>query len=61
MTENDEEEKLSKYSAQRRMQKNKMERQVRQSQMWLKRFRILTRFVMIILLFASEIFNTSFN
>lgn len=46
----EEEQRLSQYSIQRRLQKNQMERKVRQSQMWLKRFRILTRIVITILL-----------
>lgn len=45
---------LSKYNAQRRIQKNQMERKVRQSQMWLKRFRVLTRvFVIFLLIFIG--------
>lgn len=43
-----EEKKLSSYSAQRRLQKNKMERKIRQSQMWLRRFQLLARMVIII-------------
>ena len=43
---------LSRYATQRRLQKNQMERKVRQSQMWLKRFRNLSRVVIIILLAA---------
>lgn len=46
----DEEQRLSQYSAQRRLQKNQMERKVRQSQMWLRRFRVLARLVSIALL-----------
>lgn len=45
-----EEQRLSQYSTQRRLQKNQMERKVRQSQMWLRRFRIFARLVSIILL-----------
>lgn len=45
-----EEEWLSPYSTQRRLQKNQMERKVRQSQMWLSRLRILTRLIMTFLL-----------
>jgi len=48
--EEDDEQKLSKYAAKRRMEKNRMERQVRQSQMWLKRSRFLARYFMIFLL-----------
>lgn len=44
----DEERKLSSYSAQRRLQKNRMERKVRQSQMWLRRFQLLARLVIIV-------------
>lgn len=44
------EKKLSPYSAQRRMQKNRMERKIRQSQMWLRRFQLFARMVMIIAL-----------
>lgn len=46
----DEEQRLSRYAAQRRLQKNQMERKVRQSQMWLRRLRYLVRFLIIILL-----------
>lgn len=52
MTEFDEEQRLSQYAAKRRMEKNRMERKVRQSQMWLSRFRFLTRYVVIFLLIA---------
>lgn len=48
--EESEEQRLSQYSAQRRLQKNQMERKVRQSQMWLNRFRVLVRLVSIVLL-----------
>lgn len=49
--ENQEEEiRLSKFTAQRRLQKNQMERKVRQSQMWLKRLRFFTRFFIIFLM-----------
>lgn len=44
----DEEKKLSSYSAQRRLQKNRMERKIRQSQMWLRRFQLLARMVIIV-------------
>lgn len=53
MTENKHDEKelkLSPYSQQRRLEKNRMERKVRQSQMWLRRFRIFARFATIVLL-----------
>lgn len=46
----DEEQRLSQYSAQRRLQKNRMERKIRQSQMWLRRFQILTRLAITIVL-----------
>ncbi len=36
-------QKISTYYTQRRLQKNKMERNIRQSQMWLGRFRVLAR------------------
>lgn len=52
--ENDEEQgcchDFSVSSAHRRMQKNKMERRVRQTKMWLGRFRILIRLLTIALL-----------
>lgn len=48
--EYDEEQKLSQYSAQRRIQKNRMERKIRQSQMWIRRFQILTRLAVTVLL-----------
>lgn len=41
---------LSPYAAQRRLAKNQMERKVRQSQMWLARFRRMTRFFIILLM-----------
>lgn len=44
------EQKVSQYCGNRRMQKNQMERKVRQSQMWLTRFRRLLRFVIILLM-----------
>lgn len=44
----DEERKLSSYSAQRRLQKNRMERKIRQSQMWLRRFQLFARMVIIV-------------
>jgi len=48
----DEEARLSKFAAQRRLQQNQMERKVRQSQMWLSRFRIFVRFFIILLMVA---------
>lgn len=41
---------VSQYSMHRRLQKNKMERKVRQSRMWLERFRILVRLATILFL-----------
>lgn len=48
--ESDDEQKISAYYTQRRLQKNRMERKVRQSQMWLKRLQFLLRMVTIALL-----------
>ena len=48
--ENDEEQKISPYLTQRRLEQNRMERKVRQSQMWLGRLRILTRLVITFLM-----------
>ncbi|MEI8128682.1 MAG: FtsQ-type POTRA domain-containing protein [bacterium] len=48
--DDNDEQNLSRYATQRRLQKNQMERKIRQSQMWLKRFRYFTRFAIIILL-----------
>lgn len=45
-----EEDRLSRYAEQRRLQKNQMERKVRQSQMWLGRLRVFTRFFIIFLI-----------
>lgn len=46
----DDEQKISEYYTQRRLQKNQMERKVRQSQMWLNRSRVLIRLVVILLM-----------
>jgi cell division septal protein FtsQ len=46
----DQQKDLSRYIVQRRLQKNQMERKVRQSQMWLGRLRTLTGIVLIVLL-----------
>lgn len=46
----EEEQKLSQYAAKRRLEKNRMERQVRQSQMWLGRFRFMTRYALVLFL-----------
>ncbi len=43
-----EEERLSKYYAQRSVQKNRLERKVRKSQLWLSRTRLLLRLFFII-------------
>lgn len=50
--ERDDEQVISEYYTNRRLQKNKMERQIRQSQMWLGRFRVLIRFCVLLLLIA---------
>lgn len=44
------EQRVSQYCAQRRLQKNQMERKVRQSQMWLRRFRVFSRVLIIFLM-----------
>lgn len=52
----DEDENLvvSQYSMHRRLQKNKLERKVRQSRMWLERFRVLVRlFTIVFLIFLG--------
>lgn len=46
----DAEQKVSQYCANRRLQKNQMERKVRQSKMWLGRLRICTRLFLTLLL-----------
>lgn len=46
----EDEQKISGFYTQRRLQKNQMERKIRQSQMWIRRFRILARFLIIILM-----------
>lgn len=48
--DNDDDQRISQYSTQRRLQKNQMERKIRQSQMWLGRFRVLTRLAITLLL-----------
>ncbi len=50
MSDFQEEEKISPVNVQRRLQKNKMERKVRQTQMWIKRFRAFARLMTIIFL-----------
>lgn len=54
MSENENELIESQYSVQRRLQKNQMERKVRKSQLFIRRFRILARFLTIcfLILFA---------
>lgn len=42
-----EEERISQYYARRSMQKNKMERKLRQSQMWLRRLQFFVRYIVI--------------
>lgn len=50
----EEEERISRYALERRMQKNQMERKVRQSQMWLSRLRILSRlFIIALMIFVG--------
>lgn len=51
--QDDDVQKLSGYYTQRRLQKNRMERQVRQSQMWLGRFRVFVRLFIIMLMIFS--------
>lgn len=53
----DDERQISQYTMQRRMEKKRMERKVRQSQMMLGRFRFLIRYLTILLmiLFAYKI------
>lgn len=46
----DAEQKISRYCAQRRLQKNQMERNVRKSRLWLGRLRIFTRLTITLLL-----------
>lgn len=48
--DDDDNQRISQYSTQRRLQKNQMERKIRQSQMWLSRFRVLTRLAITLLL-----------
>lgn len=48
----DDEQVISEYYTNRRLQKNKMERKIRQTQMWLGRFRVLVRLLTIFLLIA---------
>ena len=52
MEQNEEELKISQYTAGRRLEQNRMERKVRKSQMWLKRFRFIARYATIALLVA---------
>lgn len=46
----DEEQKISDYYTNRRLQKNQMDRRVRKSQLWLGRLRVLSRFLIIMLM-----------
>lgn len=48
--EHDEDIKISQYTTQRRLQQNRMERQVRKSKMRIKQFRFVARYVTIALL-----------
>lgn len=48
--QDDQDEKVSYYSIQRRLQRNKLERKARQTQMWLKRVHAIIRLITIILL-----------
>lgn len=56
MTENDNEKEyedefsVSRYSVNRRLQKNQMERKARQSEMWVRRLRVLARYLIILLM-----------
>lgn len=52
----EEELKITPNNIQRRLQKNQMERKVRQTQMWLRRFRMLARFLTIIFLLVFGYF-----
>ena len=52
MEQNEEELRISQYTAGRRLEQNRMERKVRKSQMWLKRFRFIARYATIALLVA---------
>lgn len=49
-SEEEKERKISEYYTHRRLQKNRMERNVRQSQMWLKRLRVLLRLFTLVLM-----------
>lgn len=50
--ENDDEQVINEYYTNRRLQKNKMERKVRQTQMWLSRLRAFVRLCSIVILIA---------
>jgi len=53
-SEDERERKISEYYTQRRLQKNRMERNVRQSQMWLRRVRVLLRlFTLLLMMFVG--------
>lgn len=49
-SEEERERKISEFYTHRRLQKNRMERQVRQSQMWIRRLRVLVRLLTIVLM-----------
>lgn len=51
--DDEEERKLSQYAAQRRMMKNRMERKVRKSELWIRRFRFFAKYVTIILMIMT--------
>ena len=52
--EHEEEQKISDYYINRRLEKNQMERKVRKTQMWLGNFRILLRlFIILMLIFIG--------
>ena len=59
----DDDQKIGEYHIQRRLQKNQMERKIRQSKMWISRFRILVRFLIVILLIflGYKLFNSINN
>lgn len=50
INEDDEDLVVSQYSMQRRLQKNQLERKIRQSRMWIERIRVLVRLFTIVLL-----------
>jgi cell division septal protein FtsQ len=52
MSQSEEDQKISQFTESRRLQQNQLERQVRKSQMRLKRFRFIARYVAIAILVA---------